>query len=80
MDGVLSEFLEESGVSAGLAANGVTQGRCAKRKKFGVEGVWVGCRGASASASVEDLRDEVAEEDEMIWWSWDGKIIGFSDW
>ena len=23
---------------------------------------------------------ELKEEDEMIWWQWDGKIVGFSDW
>lgn len=23
---------------------------------------------------------EEKEEDEMIWWQWDGKIVGFSDW
>ncbi|KAJ7165905.1 hypothetical protein C8R46DRAFT_997018 [Mycena filopes] len=23
---------------------------------------------------------EVEEADEMIWWSWDGKIVGFADW
>jgi hypothetical protein len=29
----------------------------------------------------KDMQAEAEkEEDEMIWWSWDGKIVGFSDW
>lgn len=20
------------------------------------------------------------DDDEMIWWSWEGKLVGFSDW
>ncbi|KAF7301015.1 hypothetical protein MIND_00665100 [Mycena indigotica] len=47
--------------------------RATKRKQK-VEGVWVGCRTTS------ELLDGEDEEDEMIWWSWDGKIVGFSDW
>ncbi|KAJ6615531.1 hypothetical protein B0H10DRAFT_2040881 [Mycena sp. CBHHK59/15] len=39
------------------------------------EGVWVTCQ----TPGVE-FADEAAEEDEMIWWSWDRKIVGFSDW
>ena len=27
----------------------------------------------------EDAGD-LDEDDEMIWWSWDGKIVGFADW
>ncbi|KAJ6465953.1 hypothetical protein C8R47DRAFT_1201498 [Mycena vitilis] len=28
----------------------------------------------------EEGKKEEDEEDEMIWWSWDGKIVGFADW
>ncbi|KAI0337335.1 hypothetical protein BDW22DRAFT_1433411 [Trametopsis cervina] len=54
-----------------------------RNKKFSVlgtktEGVWISCR-------TEPPRDrgsvaQVAEEDELIWWQWNGKLIGFSDW
>ncbi|KAF8173807.1 hypothetical protein K438DRAFT_1850056 [Mycena galopus ATCC 62051] len=40
-----------------------------------VEGVWVTCQ----SPGVE-YPDEALEECDMIWWSWDGKIVGFTDW
>lgn len=49
-----------------------------------VDGVWIGARGdeflseVTDGANVED--QSVEEEDEMIWWEWDGKIVGFSEW
>ncbi|KAF9035381.1 hypothetical protein BDZ89DRAFT_1157784 [Hymenopellis radicata] len=46
--------------------------------KSKVEGVWVGCR-RPAPEEEDDGKDE-DEEDEMIWWSWDGKIVGFAGW
>ncbi|KAF7331482.1 hypothetical protein MKEN_00027000 [Mycena kentingensis (nom. inval.)] len=46
--------------------------RTSKQK---VEGVWVRCRAESSLAPQSS-----DEEDEMIWWSWDGKIVGFSEW
>jgi hypothetical protein len=86
MDGVLGEFLEESGLRGGAGG----------RKKNGkgkvkVEGVWVRCLGSDAGADTEireeqwedgesDDDGEDDEQDEMIWWCWDGKIVGFSDW
>jgi hypothetical protein len=87
MDGMLNEFLEESGLRTGERGN--------RRKKGRVEGVWICCRGSSFDADdmrgrarevADDREDEGEEEliedeeDEMIWWSWDGKIVGFSDW
>ena len=54
-----------------------------KMHRLGVktEGVWIGCTGTQR-ATYEDLSQPttVAEEDEMIWWQWDGKIVGFADW
>jgi len=52
--------------------------RAKKGRAVKVEGVWVGCRGGAT----EELGSETVrcEEDEMIWWSWDGKLVGFSDW
>jgi hypothetical protein len=23
---------------------------------------------------------EISEEDELIWWAWNGKLIGFAEW
>ena len=68
MESALKEFLQDSG-----SAGGEDKGR--KRR---VEGVWVVCRGA-ADEEDEPEREE-DESDEMIWWSWDGKLVGFSDW
>ena len=59
------------------------------------EGVWVGCRGGSTFERAQRTADqagkdeqgegvgveaEIEEDDEEIWWAWDGKIVGFADW
>ena len=55
-----------------------------RKKKKGpkVEGVWVKSREGCEDVEPGEKKagDEVKEEDEMIWWSWDGSIVGFSDW
>ena len=53
-----------------------------KKRRAGpeVEGVWVGCRGAANNEVRVGESDNADERDEMIWWSWDGKIVGFADW
>jgi len=72
LEGILDEFLEESGFGR--------QERKRKPKRgTKTEGVWIGCRGGLGED--EDGGDnDCDEEDEMIWWSWDGKIVGFGDW
>jgi hypothetical protein len=75
MKGVLREFL---GVET------------TKRKSKNVpEGVWVGCRSElevevdCAELAGVGVSEEVENEDEgddVIWWTWDGKLVGFSDW
>lgn len=71
---MLCEFREEAGDTSAP-----TQDRRKARTKPGkVEGVWVTCR--SRGVEFADDNDDAAEEDEMIWWSWDGKIVGFADW
>ncbi|OBZ66574.1 hypothetical protein A0H81_13374 [Grifola frondosa] len=75
LDGLLDAFL----------AGGST-GKNAKRG-IPTEGVWVGCKVNNVAGIDEaegrrpdiDEREEI-EEDEMIWWTWNGKIVGFSDW
>lgn len=85
LDGVLDAHLLDAG------ARGSGEGG-AKKKTRGVktEGAWIGCRGGSAFAAEqariaaeggkEQENETRDEEDEDIWWAWDGKIIGFADW
>ncbi|KAH6890102.1 hypothetical protein BKA70DRAFT_1202287 [Coprinopsis sp. MPI-PUGE-AT-0042] len=48
-------------------------------KKQRTEGVWLTSKhGMNLDSSPLTLNDN--EEDDMIWWSWDGKLVGFSDW
>ena len=80
LDGTLHEFLEASGVPPeGIVVRDAVHASKKKRKE--VEGVSVACRDGerekSESHSVIDAHDE---KDEMIWWSWEGKLVGFSDW
>ncbi|KAF9817241.1 hypothetical protein IEO21_03605 [Rhodonia placenta] len=72
LEGILQAFLEESG-----CAERSPKGKTKAIRGIKTEGVYVGCRGSAAS---EDKEDQEEEDDEMIWWVWDGKITGFSDW
>ena len=64
--------------------------RKARKKKVRVEGVWIeAARRDDQKENVamnltanygKDGEDKGLEEDEMIWWHWDGKIVGFSGW
>ncbi|KAH9853294.1 hypothetical protein C2E23DRAFT_822570 [Lenzites betulinus] len=83
LDGVLDAFLVDVG------ARGVKEGK--KTKGVRTEGVWIGCKGESTFATMAAQRErqgreqeckvlEDEEEDEEIWWAWEGKIIGFADW
>ncbi|KAJ7062835.1 hypothetical protein C8F01DRAFT_1368541 [Mycena amicta] len=71
MDRAVEAFWQETRTRAD-AGNGKKRGQ----KK--VEGVWIACR-----ADVEPERTRIEDEDEddeMIWWSWDGKLVGLSEW
>lgn len=78
MDTALDDFFEDSGMDT------VTPSERRKKRKKGArsEGVWIRCRNAAPISEVKDEADDATldEEDEMIWWSWDGKLVGFSDW
>ena len=79
LDNMLRDFLVDSGL--GDAEDGKP------RRRHGVagvktEGVLVGCQ-TSLDDSISHPTNpgtEISEEDELIWWAWDGKLIGFAEW
>ncbi|KAJ7573997.1 hypothetical protein C8J56DRAFT_980449 [Mycena floridula] len=73
LDKTLEEFVEEA------QGTGIAKLPSLKRVKR-VEGVWIGCRGSGTPLPSLAVELDPEEDDEMIWWSWDGKIIGFSEW
>ncbi|KAF5337426.1 hypothetical protein D9611_003003 [Ephemerocybe angulata] len=73
---MLPEQITGKSLSAAAAKEKKEKERMRTKQQLS-EGVWVT---AKAGLKIpERVRDE-REEDEMIWWSWDGKIVGFSDW
>jgi hypothetical protein len=82
MEGVLANFLEDSGLGAEESIENDIVGKTKRKKGSECEGIWVRCQGLGNVRNREDgeTREEEDEEDEMIWWTWDGKIVGFSDW
>ncbi|KAF8125497.1 hypothetical protein EV363DRAFT_1225895, partial [Boletus edulis] len=75
LDGYLADFLAESG-QAPISCDTAAKKRTKQSK---VQGVWIKSR-VSVAQTQEVLEQDLAEEDEMIWWSWDGKLVGFTDW
>ncbi|KAF5363953.1 hypothetical protein D9756_001045 [Leucocoprinus leucothites] len=73
MDNALTDFLDETWSSPNTSSGSA-------RKKKPVEGVWVTGRGGLGDATHSPEPTPAQEEDEMIWWSWDGKLTGFADW
>ena len=53
-------------------------------KKNHVEGVWITSRAGIQKENKDEALDHdpllKEDDDEMIWWSWEGKLVGFSDW
>lgn len=87
MEQALSEFVEESSlfVDVDTDTNDKPKPKNAQKRtqKQKMEGVWVTARTLSPwlTPVLEEQKDKENEEDEMIWWSWDGgKIVGFSAW
>jgi hypothetical protein len=73
-DALLDEFLEASGKHS-------SKDDVKKKKKGGkVEGVWIRGQKRVTEHAINNESGEVPEEDEMIWWTWDGKLVGFADW
>ncbi|KAG2361218.1 hypothetical protein BDR07DRAFT_1287709 [Suillus spraguei] len=71
-DALLDQFLEESGERP--TRDDV------KKKGRKVEGVWIRSRQRLTEDSEMISSEEIPEEDEMIWWTWDGRLLGFADW
>lgn len=72
--------------NSGLSDVGVnTHSKNTKTTK--IEGVWITTRKGLLREGLRDIErganseeQDRTEDDEMIWWSWDGKLVGFSDW
>ncbi|KAF6743067.1 hypothetical protein DFP72DRAFT_1021451 [Ephemerocybe angulata] len=81
LESSLEAFLENTGKSLSAAAAAAAKEKKEKEKmrvkQQLSEGVWVT---AKAGLKIPESVRAEREEDEMIWWSWDGKIVGFSDW
>jgi len=83
MEGILEDFLEDSGLATERTINEGSDGRMKRKKRAECEGIWVRCKGRGIEGNdreEDEAREEENEEDEMIWWTWDGKIVGFTDW
>lgn len=71
---LLDQFLDESGELP-------IRDDIKKKKKGGkVEGVWIRSRQRLTEDSEIISSEEILEEDEMIWWTWDGRLVGFTEW
>ncbi|KAI0078818.1 hypothetical protein K474DRAFT_1770791 [Panus rudis PR-1116 ss-1] len=81
LESTLEAFLAEAVIDE---AEGETSDPKPKKRvnRVGVktEGVWIGCQREDAIEVVNNNTQDMSEEDEMIWWTWDGKIVGFQDW
>jgi hypothetical protein len=81
---MLQDFLVDSGLGdaeKSTAGNGKTTTRRRGAAGIKTEGVLVGCQTSARSALLPlAAAAEVSEEDELIWWAWDGKLTGFAEW
>ncbi|CAL1716194.1 unnamed protein product [Somion occarium] len=83
LEGTLDSFLKDSIVDDDAQEPILNQKKRATRIGVKTEGVWVGCKAQTTPidfSSSGDGQEPSNEDDEMIWWVWDGKIAGFSDW
>jgi hypothetical protein len=87
----LRDFLVDSGIEGPVSAG---EGRKAPRRGAAgiktTEGVLVTCRAgpddsvshppARLPTSTTVTEASESEENELIWWAWDGKLTGFAEW
>jgi hypothetical protein len=86
LDASLHEFMNNSGLTNNNAGGPSPSKQHSKKGK--VEGVWITARAGIQHQSVVDAdalgqagsNEGEDDADEMIWWSWDGKFVGFNDW
>ncbi|KAI6149862.1 hypothetical protein BKA82DRAFT_135444 [Pisolithus tinctorius] len=83
LDDFLDTFLDISADSkepkTPPTTTGTTAGKQRDRKgNVRVEGIWA--RARQSGTDREDADVDVDEQDELIWWGWDGKLTGFTDW
>lgn len=76
MESTLDDFLDESG----LPRRDTSLLKKQRTRKGRVEGIWITCRGGFEEPDGDGWKVGDDENDEMIWWSWDGKLTGFSEW
>ncbi len=72
MEATLTEFLENSWPPS--------KNTLVRTNKKRVEGVWITAKTGLEHTPLPHKEEVVNEDDEMIWWSWDGRFIGFADW
>jgi hypothetical protein len=88
---MLRDFLIDSGLGDCdvASAGGGGEGQTRRRAVAGIktEGVLITCQSGPDSsttslppAATNTTVTEAREEDELIWWAWDGKLIGFAEW
>ena len=87
LDAALNEFLSGSGLMTSSLDLDTSRKPIKKQR---VEGVWITpstgiqrpCFSDSVNITAQEHTDSKGqgEDEEMIWWSWDGKLVGFADW
>jgi len=79
LNAMLSDFLDDSGVGLSKLPS-----HAKYSKKTNVEGVWITSRAGFQKETTDEApaHDLILkhDDDDMIWWSWEGKLAGFSDW
>ena len=85
LDSALREFMDKSGMACASDGPAPSNKSAASKKSNKVEGVWITARDglqvrATAEGGASQGESPKDDEDDMIWWSWDGKFVGFSDW
>ncbi|TDL18428.1 hypothetical protein BD410DRAFT_822410 [Rickenella mellea] len=76
LDGVLQCVSRNTG--EGAQAAGKSYGRSGRKGGVKTDVVRVRCRGERGDGDTKNENEE-DEEAEMIWWHWDGKLVGYAD-
>lgn len=79
LESTLQTFLEDAFASNDHRPQSINSRNKHPRVGIATEGVWIGCQYDELHSLSGDRCPE-EEDDEMIWWAWNGKIVGFSEW